>query len=203
MKPDSLPTLLILTQREHQRLNNQIKRLLTYALDEQALKKYRDGWIKNLGFTDYLPLLVQALDHLIDLLEHGEYEPEAYDEVVIQLEQYQHRSWKFIRSAFGSISLYMDGWLKVKPEYRYQFQQQYEADRRLSVQEQGQMIRSLLDAVADRRDPYNLRHKPAEKQLLVELGILSDETKQDKGKAGSTDSSNVIDFLSFKNRKQK
>jgi hypothetical protein len=32
MKPDSLPTLLILTQREHQRLNNQIKRLLTYEI---------------------------------------------------------------------------------------------------------------------------------------------------------------------------
>jgi hypothetical protein len=202
MKPD-IPALIILTQREHQRLNNPIKRLQTYALDEKDLQKYRDSWINNLGFTDDLPLLIQAVDHLIDLLEHGEYEPEAYDEVVIQLEQYQHRSWKFIRSAFGSISLYMDGWLKVKPEYRYQFQRLHEADRRLSVQEQGQMIRSLLDGVADRRDPYNLRHKPTEKQLLVELGVLPDETsKPDQGQSGSRDSGKVIDFLSYKNRKR-
>jgi hypothetical protein len=38
MKPD-IPALIILTQREHQRLNNQIKRLQTYALDEKDLQK--------------------------------------------------------------------------------------------------------------------------------------------------------------------
>jgi len=39
MKPD-IPALIILTQREHQRLNNPIKRLQTYALDEKDLQKY-------------------------------------------------------------------------------------------------------------------------------------------------------------------
>jgi hypothetical protein len=106
MKPDrsNLPALLILTQREHQRLNNQIKRLQTYALDVEDLQKYRDNWINNLGFTDYLPLLIQAVDHLIDLLEHGEYEPEAYEEVVFQLELYKQACWAFIRSVYGSIN---------------------------------------------------------------------------------------------------
>jgi hypothetical protein len=200
MKPD-IPALIILTQREHQRLNNPIKRLQTYALDEKDLQKYRDSWINNLGFTDDLPLLIQAVDHLIDLLEHGEYEPEAYAEVVTQLELYKQSSWSFIRSVYGSISPYVDRWLKVKPEYRYQFQELYEADKRLSVKEQGQMIRSLLDGVADRRDPYKLRHKPTEKQLLVELGVLPDETsKPDQGQSGSRDNGKVIDFVSYKNR---
>ncbi len=61
MKPD-LPTLIILTQREHQRLNNQIKRLQTYALDEEDLQTYRQYWLDNLGFTDYLSLLIQAVE---------------------------------------------------------------------------------------------------------------------------------------------
>jgi hypothetical protein len=205
MKPDrsKLPALLILTQREHQRLNNQIKRLQAYSLNVEDLQKYRNGWINNLGFTDELPLLIQAVDHLIELLEQGEYAPEAYEEVAVQIELYKQSCWAFIRSAYGSINGYTDRWLKVKPQYRHQFQRLYEPDRRLSVQEQGQMIRSLLDTVADRRDPYNLRHKPAGKQLLVGLGILPDEAKQDQGEAGSMGKSNVIDFLSFKNRKQK
>jgi hypothetical protein len=112
---NNLPVLIILTQREHQRLNNQIKRLQTYALDVESLQTYRQYWIDNLGFTDYLPLLIQAVDHLIDLLEHGEYAPEAYEEVVTQLELYKQSCWSFIRSVYGSINPYVDRWLKVKP----------------------------------------------------------------------------------------
>lgn len=118
MTPD-IPALLILTQREHQRLNNQIKRLQTYALDVEDLQKYRDSWINNLGFTDYLPLLIQVVDRLIDLLEQGEYAPGAYEEVVVQIELYKQSCWSFIRSAYGSINGYTDRWLKVKPVYRY------------------------------------------------------------------------------------
>jgi hypothetical protein len=202
MKPD-IPALIILTQREHQRLNNQIKRLQTYALDVEDLQKYRNGWVNNLGFTDYLPLLIQAVDTLIDALEQGDYDEALYDEVVFQLGYYKMTCWSTIKFFFGSLSPYMDRWANVKPEYREAFKQRYEAHRTLTVDEQRDVVRSILATIPNRRDPYNLRHKPTEKQLLVELGVLPDETsKQNQVQSEPKDSGKVIDFLSYKNRKR-
>jgi len=51
MKPDrsKLPALIILTQREHQRLNNQIKRLQTYALDVEEIEEIGVKEIGEIG----------------------------------------------------------------------------------------------------------------------------------------------------------
>lgn len=73
MTPDAstLPTLIILSQREHQRLNNQVKRLQRYTLGVGELQKYRANWAEQLGFVDRLPMLLQATDELIGLVEQG------------------------------------------------------------------------------------------------------------------------------------
>lgn len=198
MKPD-IPALLILTQREHQRLNNQIKRLQTYALDVEDLQKYRTYWLTKLGQEEHTAMLIQAVDTLIDALEQGDYDEALYDEVVFQLGIYKMTCWSTIKTFFGSLSPYMDRWANVKPEYKEAFKQRYEAHRKLTVDEQKDVVRSILATIPSRRDPYNLKQGSLSKRLLRKLGIVAVETTSDlistKGK--------VIDFLSFKNRKQK
>jgi hypothetical protein len=103
MKPNTLPTLIILTQREHQRLNNQIKRLQTYALDVEDLEKYRTYWLTKLVHEENTAMLIQAVDHLIESLEQGDYDESLYDEVVFQLGIYKMTCWSTIKVFFGSM----------------------------------------------------------------------------------------------------
>jgi hypothetical protein len=97
MKPDTLPTLIILTQREHQRLNNQIKRLQTYALDVEDLQTYRTYWLTKLVHEENISMLIQAVDTLIESLDQGDYDETLYDEVVFQLGYYKMCCWTTIR----------------------------------------------------------------------------------------------------------
>lgn len=198
MKPDAstLPTLIILTQREHQRLNNQVKRLQRYALGVDDLQKYRANWAEQLGFVDRLPMLLQATDELIGLVEQGKASEAAYDEVIFQVGVYKKGSWGLIRSLYGSQSPYVDRWLKVLPEYKHQFDRRYEADKKLTVREQGELIRALIDAAPNRDDPYGLRHTREGRALLKQL--QEEGSKADA--APPSTKGNAVDLFSGKKR---
>ncbi|MCC4290637.1 hypothetical protein [Vreelandella aquamarina] len=201
MKPDSstLPELIILTQREHQRLNNQVKRLQTYALTVEDLQKYRASWVNNLGFVDHLPMLLQAMDHLLDQVEQGKASEADYDEVIFQIGIYKKASWTFIRMFYGSLSPYVDRWLKVLPEYKYQFEQRYEAPKKLSVKEQADLIRAMVDAVPNRDDPYNLSKSRQGRALLKEAQRQEDSPSKEALPSATV--GNVVDFQAFKKKR--
>jgi len=110
---DDLPTLTILTQREHQRLKNQAKRLSAGTVPEHDLRAYRSHWLAHLGFVAFLPPLLSAIDELLDGLAQGQPTDEAYQEVALQIGIYQKGTWGFIRHFYGSVSPYVDRWLKV------------------------------------------------------------------------------------------
>jgi len=191
---DHLPTLIILTQREHQRLKNQSKRLSTYALSEQDLKTYRAYWIKNLGFVDFLSPLLQAMDDLLDRLTQGQPTEEAYEEVIFQVGVYQKGTWGFIRHFYGSLSPYVDRWLKVLPSYKEAFTRRYEAHGKLSVAEQGALIRELIEPIPNKDDPYRLRQSPEGRAILDELGILEEARDRETDPTDKASTGQVVDF---------
>jgi len=82
----TLPTLIILTQREDQRLKSQAKRL---------------------------PRLLSAMCDLLDRLAQSQPTEQAYEEMAFLIGIYQKGTWGFIRHFYGSVSSYVDRWLKV------------------------------------------------------------------------------------------
>ncbi|CAM4301142.1 hypothetical protein VRRI112168_19660 [Vreelandella rituensis] len=144
-----LTIALILTQREQQRLNTQAKRLSRYNLDDVQLTALRQRWLSGLGYRQYAPALLASLDHLIEQLQRGEYHLEDYDEVVFQISAYNHSSWALLRQTWGSPSRYLDRWGKIYPEYRYAFEQAYEANTKLSVTDQVAWLQQLLPTPTD------------------------------------------------------
>ncbi|MDR5900467.1 hypothetical protein QC823_16000, partial [Halomonas vilamensis] len=181
-------------------LSNQAKRLQAYALDLDTLNTYRAKWIDLLGYVDFLPMLLQAMDALIAQQAKGEATEVAYDEVVFQIGIYKKSCWAFIKTFYGSINPYVDRWLKVLPDYKYQFEQRYELGRKLTVADQAELIRALIDVVPNRDDPYNLRQTP-EGRALWEAAARSE------GNASAIDepplsTSNVVELFSFKKKRR-
>ncbi|MCL7931576.1 hypothetical protein [Halomonas llamarensis] len=192
-----LPTLIILTQREHQRLSNQAKRLQTYTLDLDTLNTYRAKWVDHLGYVDFLPMLLQAMESLIAQQAKGEATEAAYDEVVFQIGIYKKSCWSFIKMFYGSINPYVDRWLKVLPDYKFQFEQRYELGRKLTVAE---LMRALVDVVPNRDDPYNLRQTP-EGSALWEAATRSEANASAIDEPPSS-TSNVVELFSFKKKRR-
>lgn len=141
---NELITVLILTQREQQRLNTQGKRLSQYNLDDEQLSSLRKRWQSVLGYPMYTSPLLGSLDHLIEQLQQGEYHLEDYDQVVVQLSAYRHSCWALLRQTFGNPSRYLDRWGNVKPQFRYAFEEAYEANAKLSVEAQANWLHRLL-----------------------------------------------------------
>jgi len=201
MQPDALPTLIILAQREHQRLKNQARRLSAGTVPEHDLRTYRSNWVAHLGFEAFLPPLLSAMDDLLDGLAQGQATEAAYEEVAFQIGIYQKGTWGFIRHFYGSVSPYVDRWLKVLPAYKEAFTRRYEAHGKLSVAEQGTLIRALIAAIPNKDDPYRLRQGPQGKTIPGEPKMLGAAREQgSKPKAQGT-TGKVADFLSLKNRR--
>jgi len=199
-KPNGLPTLIILTQREHQRLTNKVKRLQTWALDLDTLQQYRVSWATHLGFVDYLPSLLQAMDQLIYHRRQGLATEADYEEVVFQVGVYKKATGAFIRRFFGSINPYVDRWLKPLPMVRYTFEKHYELHRRLTVAEQGALMRELIEAIPNQDDPYRLRQHPEGRAILDELGILDEARQREAEPMDKARTGKVVDFQAFRNR---
>ncbi|XKH59402.1 hypothetical protein LG290_12015 [Halomonas sediminis] len=138
------------------------------------------------------------MDHLLERQAQGKATEADYDEVIFQIGIYKKGSWSFIKTFLGSINPYVDRWLKVLPEYRYQFEQRYELGRKLSIKEQADLIRAMVDAVPNRDDPYNLRKSRQGRALLKESERQEGEPRRE---ASPSTVSNVVDFLAFKKQR--
>ena len=189
----TLPDIILLTQREHQRLNNQLKRLQRYDLDVDVLEQYRQGWVDNLGYQKESLLLLQAIDTLIESLELGEYDQSMYDEVCIQIDFYKGSAWTLLKHLEGSLSPYMDRWAKVNSVFKDDFKARYEPNKTLSVHEQGVLMRSFIE-------PRRAKAFPAVKGLKDRSGSLM-ERLFGRSAESNKKPADVIDFASCKPKK--
>jgi len=204
MKPDpsDLPTLIILTQREHQRLKNQARRLSAGTVPERDLQTCRSNWVAHLGFEAFLPPLLSAMDDLLDRLAQGQSTEAAYEEVAFQIGIYQKGSWGFLRHFYGSLNPYVDRWLKVLPSYKEAFTRRHEAHRKLSVAEQGALIRAMIAAIPNKDDPYRLRQGQQGRAIPGELETPDTCREQESRSRAQGTSGQVVDFQSFRNRRR-
>ena len=92
----NIPPLIILTQRERQKLKNQAKRLSAGTVPEHDLQTYRSNWVAHLGFEAFLPPLLSAMDDLLDRLAQGQSTEAAYEEVAFQIGIYQKGAWGMV-----------------------------------------------------------------------------------------------------------
>ena len=188
-----LPDIILLTQREHQRLNNQVKRLQQYDLDVDLLEQYRQGWADNLGYQKESLLLLQAVDRLIESLELGEYDQSRYDEVCMQIGLYKGSTWTILKHLEGSLSPYMDRWAKVYPALKDDFNARYEPNKALSVHEQVMLMRSFIEPRRAKAFPTVKGHKDRSGSLMDRLFGRSSEARKKPA--------SVIDFASYKSKK--
>ena len=189
-----LPILVILTERQHTRLSNQIKRIQTCSMDVADLYKYRDNWLNNLGYDQYLPYLIQAIDTLISSLENGEYDQSLYEELAIQVYMYQKSCWHTLHTLFPKANSYQDRWMHVKKHYKDRFREEFESNRNLTVQEQAKMMKAILKGKT-LKSVINIGVQPdRSKELIKELGIV-------RSNPISKIANNVVDFFKYKRNK--
>ena len=129
-----LTTLLFLMQRGNQRISRASK-LIGEGVD---IQKYRSDWDASLGFPQRKHVL-EACDAFIA-------SDDAKDPLDLQiaLERCSSSSWRHIKDFVGSPNAYLDDWGGVSKACKAEFKARYEKDKRMSVAEQGSLMREIL-----------------------------------------------------------
>lgn len=212
---DDLAIALILTQREQQRLSNQAKRLSRCDMDVIQLSTLKQRWKLSLGYRMHASALLASLDDLIAQLKQDKNYQEGFFELAAQIGTYNKSTWALLRKTYGSLTPYIDRWGKVRPHYRYTFEQTYEANAKLSVEDQAAWLHQLLPAMdnaetsyQDKRDIKTLLREecvpypdiPPEKDEIL-VFFEEDQPAQQKA-AEPIGKSNVVDLQSYRLKKQ-
>jgi len=134
---NDLTILLVLTQRENQRLASARKRL-GEGVEISDIERYRRDWEVNLGFPHRKGVL-EACDALIASGDTSD----TLD-LLIALERYTSSSWLYLKEFVGSPNAYLDDWGSVSKACKAEFKARYEKDKRMYVAEQGRLMREIL-----------------------------------------------------------
>ena len=197
MKPNA-DIIAILVSREHSRLSSQVK-TLEKALhapfsdkEHQRLVQLAANWRSLLAFDDGAPKLAEALETFIAAYQQQSPDQERFhDEVVFQAGIYRMGHWALIKHFIPDISKSMDKFGGVTAKCREVFKHRYEADRKLTIEEQSQLLKAQYAMIPNRRDPY--RHDELKRRGLVTAdgivpmgvkGALSLIEREDAAKPG-------------------
>lgn len=141
-------SVMVLLEREHDRLKSQAKRLATYEVDIDDLTKLKRQWEDQLCFAPCASPLLTALDDLIKLRETEAYPITGYDELINQIHAYKHASRTLLHQAFGSsLAPYINEWGHLRKQYRKQYKQNMEPDKKLPISVQADLMRAQLQAL--------------------------------------------------------
>ena len=141
-------TMLVLLEREHDRLKKQVALLATCDVDIDDLTKLQSKWKQELCFALCASPLLAALDTLIKRREHDAYPTDAYHELIYQIHVYKRASWDLLHQAFGnSLSPYLNEWGHLRKQYRRLYKHSMEPNKKLSIALQADYLRSQLHAL--------------------------------------------------------
>ena len=146
---NDLTTLLVLMQRENQRLSRASK-LIDEGVD---IQKYRSDWEANLGFP-HRKRVLEACDAFI-----GSGDATDLLNLQIALERYTSSSWFHLKEFVGSPNAYLDDWGSVSKACKAEFKAKHEANKRMSVAERGALIRELLAKLKYSNEARLKRHR--------------------------------------------
>jgi hypothetical protein len=143
MKPEI--TMLVLLEREHDRLKNQLTLLATCDVDIDDLIKLQSKWKEELCFALCAPPLLSALSALIKQREYDAYPTNAYHELIYQIHVYKRASWDMLHQAFGnSLSPYLNEWGHLRKQYRRLYKNRMEPNKKLPIALQADYLRNQL-----------------------------------------------------------
>ena len=177
MKPNA-DIIAILVSREHSRLSSQVK-TLKKALqvpfsdkEHQRLVQLAANWRNLLAFDDGAPKLAEALETFIVAYRQQSPDRERlHDEVVFQAGIYRMGHWALIKHFIPDVSKSMDKFGGVTAKCREVFKRRYEADRKLTIEEQSQLLKTQYAMIPNRRDPYRIEALKSH-GLVTEDGIV-------------------------------
>ena len=177
MKPNA-DIIAILVSREHSRLSSQVK-TLEKALhapfsdkEHQRLVQLAANWRSLLAFDDGAPKLAEALEAFIGAYQQQSPDQEKFhDEVVFQAGIYRMGHWALIKHFIPDVSKSMDKFGGVTAKCREVFKRRYEADRKLTIEEQSQLLKTQYAMIPNRRDPYRIEALKSH-GLVTEDGIV-------------------------------
>ena len=173
------PALIaVLINREHSRLSSQVKTLektLQAPFSDreyQRLKNLAAQWRDLLAFDDGAPELAEALETFIVAYRQQSPDRESlHDEVVFQAGIYRKGHWAITKHFIPDVSKSMDNFGGVKAKSREEFKRHYEADRKLTIEEQSQLLKTQYAMIPNRRDPYRIEALKSH-GLVTEDGIV-------------------------------
>jgi len=146
MKPEI--KMLVLLEREHDRLKKQLTTLATCDVDIDDLTKLQAKWKEELCFALCASPLLAALDTLIKRREHDAYPTDAYHALIYQIHVYKRASWELLHQAFGSsLSPYLNEWGHLRKQYRRLYKSSMEPNKKLSVALQADYLRTQLSTL--------------------------------------------------------
>ena len=164
--------LLVLTDRETQRLKHAQKQLSHCHLEQPALNRMAKAW-QQLGYTAYQTPVQQTLNQLIQDLDQGQYSQEAYHQLSLQLHLYIQLIWQHLDQRLSSEQRapYFQGKRSLQPSAKQAFQQAYEPNKRLSVQQQTQRLQHLVNSLPEPQTPDIQHTADPSTRILALMGI--------------------------------
>ena len=141
---DKASIAVILNARQLGRLQRQVKSLYDEDFDVDTLRRWRDGWERELAFLQLDPELIQDVDTLIAEMESGSYSESTLDSARTRVACYRPASWATLRELGIDLSGYMNDFGAVDPDLKRQFKRKYEANKRLTSQQQADWLKKIV-----------------------------------------------------------
>lgn len=188
-------TVLALTQRHYTRLRNAIKGLeksihqpYTQTTEQQIQNQLNK--LKNYSVFDHTALIQSYQQLLNDYQAQSNQLNQTYQLLLSNLEHYSKAMFAHVRYLCGNTQGYQDRFLHLKPYYKHWFNQYYEPNKPLSLQQQTILLNQTLKQLASEQPA-----KPILDPVVNELfARLNQWQKQDATK------DNVIQIKDYQNR---
>ena len=169
---DKASIVIVLNARQVGRLQRQVKSLYDEDFDVDTLRRWRDGWERELAFLHLDPDLIPGIDMLIAEMESGSYSESTLDRARTRVACYRPASWSTLKEIGIDLSAYMNDFGAVDPDLKRRFKRKYEANGRLTNQQQADWLKKIalpwLDAwIAGRVAKVQMADMIAAKQERV------------------------------------
>ena len=169
---DKASIVIVLNARQLHRLQRQVKTLYDEDFDLDMLRRWRDGWERELAFLHLDPELIADIDTLTAEMESGSYSESTLDSARTRVACYRAESWATLKDIGIDLSAYMNDFGAVDPALKRRFKRKYEANKRLTNQQQADWLKKIalpwLDAwIAGRVAKVQMADMMAAKQERV------------------------------------
>ncbi|EPC01903.1 hypothetical protein L861_19830 [Litchfieldella anticariensis FP35 = DSM 16096] len=144
-RPHYLATILLIIQREQERLNEIIPKISTRELTLEQLRELRSEWPGSLSMIDVHQWVLGGLDNLVDEYERGRVYKSSLRGLARQLEAYESGTRSYLAEHDHPCSAFLNQRGKVLARYQQAFERIYEPNGPLPHELQASIVRHLRD----------------------------------------------------------